>query len=63
MYVAFYDYQFSSISISTEKLQKADSNLLDLSEIRSLVFFFCLEFDENIDTLLCTMAVAWSLLA
>lgn len=62
MYVDFYDYQFSSISISTEKLQKADSNLLDLSEIRSLVFF-CLEFDENIDTLLCTMAVAWSLLA
>lgn len=62
MYVDFYDYQFSSISISTEKLQKADSNLLDLSEIRSLGFF-CLEFDENIDTLLCTMAVAWSLLA
>lgn len=57
MYVDFYDYQFSSISISTEKLQKADSNLLDLSEIRSLGFF-CLEFDENIDTLLCTMAVA-----
>lgn len=37
MYVDFYDYQFSSISISTEKLQKADSNFL--SEIRSLFFF------------------------
>lgn len=57
MYVDFYDYQFSSISISTEKLQKADSNLLDLSEIRSLVFFLS-RVDENIDTLLCTMKLA-----